>query len=296
MRACRRSARLCFSLVLLSCSFLAIGCGEVVSKSDPDASSGDAMIPDTCGNGQLDPGEQCDGPVGPNTICDQCILVCTDSFANCPGDPGEACLTDLANDPANCGACGQACADSNSCVNGTCQEPESKLVFLSSWVLYGDFGGVFAADDLCQSMASDAGHDGEFRAWLSSEEVSVIERFSPSDGPYTLIDGTRIADNWSDLTDGELLNPIFLNEFGEKPQVWGKGECHGGETCTQAFTATDANGRYTSGKHADCGGWSHRERLPGFTGGTATLNDESWTVRASGFRCDYAARLYCFEQ
>ncbi len=284
-------------VTLIVTLMLAVGCGEVVPRGQADASTRiDGANLAMCGDGQLDPGEQCDGPVGENAVCDACALVCLDTFDNCTNDDSLACLTDTSNDPDHCGGCNIACPGTQ-CINGQCQTTTmSKTVFLSSQVLYGDFGSVYEADNLCQEMAAQADLNGEFRAWISSQEASVRERFEPFDGPYLLVASTIIADGWDDLTDGTLSQPIRLTEYGQNAEPWSGGECHGGIRCEQVFTATTPSGDYTPGENADCNNWSGTATLPGFTGGDSKKENEEWTLRASGFRCDYAARLYCFEQ
>jgi hypothetical protein len=33
-----------------------------------------------------------------------------------------------------------------------------------------------------------------------------------------------------------------------------------------------------------------------FTGGDSTMAGREWSTRAVGFRCDFQARIYCFQQ
>jgi hypothetical protein len=44
---------------------------------------------------------------------------CNAGFGNCDGSPGNGCETQL-NTTSNCGACGMACANGESCNNGAC--------------------------------------------------------------------------------------------------------------------------------------------------------------------------------
>src|SRR5262245_6971528 len=46
----------------------------------------------------------------PSCVNGTCGLAsCNPGFENCDGDPGNGCEASLANDPSNCGGCGQAC-------------------------------------------------------------------------------------------------------------------------------------------------------------------------------------------
>jgi plastocyanin len=53
-----------------------------------------------------------------------CVLSCSDGFADCDAIASTGCEVHIAEDPGNCGACKAACATtniaSNSCTNGVC--------------------------------------------------------------------------------------------------------------------------------------------------------------------------------
>jgi hypothetical protein len=49
-----------------------------------------------------------------------CALVCDPGFADCDGVAADGCEVDTSTDAANCGACGNACAPGQACVNGAC--------------------------------------------------------------------------------------------------------------------------------------------------------------------------------
>lgn len=247
-----------------------------------------------CGDGtsNMAAGEECDGNVD-NSTCDECVLTCDDGFADCGGGPEDGCESFLATDAENCGSCGNSC-DGDPCGAGVCN---AKVAFLSSRPYFGDFGGVEAADQDCQDLATAAGLPGAFLAWLSVPGNDVIDRFTQHADQYVRTDGARVADDWADLTDGSLDSPINVTEFGTaaeapEPAVL----CHGGETCEIAFTGTLDNGQAYEGTNPNCDGWTSQNFPPSFTGGSVNNVDGNWTLSASGLRCDYAARLYCFEQ
>ena len=89
-----------------------------------------------------------------------------------------------------------------------------KNVFVTSQSHNGDFGGLTGADAFCQNLALTAGLSGTYKAWLSDTTGSPATRFAPASVPYRLIDGTTIANDWNDLTDGTIQTPINLDEYG----------------------------------------------------------------------------------
>ena len=92
-----------------------------------------------------------------------------------------------------------------------------RLVFVSFNRFQGDLGqtmGALGGDAHCQRMANGAGHRGTFMAWMSDSQTSPSARFTQSLVPYKLIDGTVIAFDYFDLTDGSIEAPIDLDEIG----------------------------------------------------------------------------------
>ncbi|HRI09762.1 MAG TPA: hypothetical protein PKW35_18195 [Nannocystaceae bacterium] len=92
------------------------------TTSQPTESDTTALSPSTCGDGDLEPGEECD--LGPQNANDgACTLACTlpicgDGFVQ----PGEEC--DLGPQNANEGACTLACAEA-TCGDGFVQPGEA---------------------------------------------------------------------------------------------------------------------------------------------------------------------------
>jgi len=174
---------------------------------------------------------------------------------------------------------------------GEAAAPGPRLVFLSSAVYSGDLGGTAGADEECQALADAADLEGEFMAWLSDEDSSPALDFEPSDGPYELVDGTRIAEDWDDLVDGTLANPIDLDENGD-PGPLSDRFCGGVETLV--LTGTRDNGTRSG---TDCSGWTSN-----LGGGTWGRSDQTanWSLACSGGanqdRCGSFAPIFCFQQ
>jgi hypothetical protein len=92
---------------------------------------------------------------------------------------------------------------------------------------------------------------------------------------------TVIADDWDDLTDGELQNPIDTDENS----VW--------LGSTVVWTSTLTSGEPNPALYF-CDDWSDTSDYAwrGFT----DFTDEFWTEVSLKYGCGDSARLYCFEQ
>ncbi|HEU5432578.1 MAG TPA: hypothetical protein VFU81_12995 [Thermomicrobiales bacterium] len=154
-------------------------------------------------------------------------------------------------------------------------------VFVTSTAYGGNLGGLAGADAICRQLAEAANLPGTYKAWLSDGAASPSTRFVQSTGPYQLVNGTKIAANWTSLTDGALRAPINLTERGaavaDSLLVW---------------THTQVDG--AAGTTADhCGNWGGAAGDGGR--GTATYADANWTQSGSA-ACNTGQRLYCFQQ
>jgi hypothetical protein len=180
--------------------------------------------------------------------------------------------------------------------------PATKKVFISSVTFFPDLGGTSGADSQCQNLANGAGLQGVFRAWLSTSADPAGNRFTHSTLAYAMVDGTVIASNWTELISGAIRHGIDRTEAGNTLPNTGITMCHGTPTCSQTFTGTNADGTYLDSQGGNCANWTSRVFQPAsgglitFTGGDSTMADRNWTTRAVGFRCDYQARIYCFQQ
>jgi cysteine-rich repeat protein len=295
---------------------VAAACGDGVVQPGEACDDGNDIAADectdtcalpACGDGILHNGEYCDDG-GESHLCDDdCSPVdCGDGVAN--HIAGEDCddgvvsaQCDADCSLAQCGdgtlnpAAGEACDDGNLSDADNCSSTCEKLkrvVFATSELYTGDLGGLGGADTKCRTLADAAGLPGTFYAWLSVGATSPESRFVRSSVPYVLTDGTQIAKDWKDLTDGILLHPVDTTEKGTPASVPGDG-CGGGTKPT-VWTNT----RETSGVwHPDgCSAWT------GTTGigrlGHAKATNFSWTRFCEGMAnsCSWHAAIYCVEQ
>ena len=168
-----------------------------------------------------------------------------------------------------------------------------KKVFATSTTYTGNLGSISGAHAKCQARATAAGLAGAFKAWISGRTTGfgdqhAADHLTHATVPYELVSGTKVADDWADLTDGTLDHAIDRDEFGNP--VTGN-----------AWTNTETNGMahdYTR----DCGPgsstadvWTSSSALESGRYGTVTASSSQWTM-TTNTACSSSFRLYCFEQ
>jgi hypothetical protein len=194
------------------------------------------------------------------------------------------------------GKCKKKLPDGTGCAGGTCQNGSCVAasapvapacgvggpcrVFVSSTLYSGALGGLSGADAKCQGLAESAGLPGTYKAWLSDSNGSPFSRFVPSSGPYQLVNGTTIAVNWTDLTDGHLLAPISVTETG-------------GGAISNAWTHTRTDGARDGVANGHCSNWSMNAGAG--DDGDPEQSDPDWTGWLLS-SCAFHRYLYCFQQ
>ena len=161
-----------------------------------------------------------------------------------------------------------------------------KTIFVTSVSFKGNLGGLKGADAKCQAEADGLASivpSGTYMAWLSDGTNSPNSRFTKSPHPYLLPDGTKIAENYTDLTDGSIQHFINIDPTGK--------------TVAQNpfWTGTNEDGT-TAQPFRTCTGWMdpipNAYGMIGSTGHTLT----SWSSQSLG-RCNIQRqRLACFQQ
>lgn len=162
-----------------------------------------------------------------------------------------------------------------------------KRVFVTSATYTGvGVAGVAGADAKCAARATAAGLSGTYKAWIadSTAASAPATRFTQPTIPYRMVNATarKVADNWTDLTNGNLDTGIVYNESGafvNNAAIW---------------TNVQSNGTQHSST-AHCSNWSANTSVPtiGYTGNIS----EGWTNSGAGVNCSTNNnRLLCFEQ
>ena len=307
--------------------------GVVDTDTMPTSSSGgttaDASSP-SCGDGKLDPGEQCDPGAAALDDHGACSVECKSAKCgdNLIWEGMEDCDDGPNNNDILYGACTTQCKFGARCNDGVIQGPEecdqgvdngsgefppdgvpcengcrfqARLAFLSS-VAYkgGVLGGVEGAHLKCQNLAKQAGFDSSanFKAWLSDAQHSPFQDFNHTAEttglPYVRPDGVRIADDWDDL---------ILNGPGDGITVTDTGETL---LSTFVWTGTAPSGKLFD-PGATCKAWSSSAAEDKSRNGLSGVDkqqlqvwmqwvaDKRWTSSSTA-GCNYSYRIYCVEQ
>lgn len=158
-----------------------------------------------------------------------------------------------------------------------------KIVFVSSIDFEGTLDQAFGLEGahlVCRYSADGAGLNGNFLAWLADDTGAPASHFRQYANPYYLPNGTKVADNWTDLTDGTLDSAINRDENNTvvaSGNVW---------------TATDTAGVLSAGTE-DCTNWSSQSGNGRF--GDLTSAAAAWASSGT-VSCSTNAHVYCFEQ
>lgn len=196
------------------------------------------------------------------------------------------------------GKCKGTQADGAACSGGACRDGVCAplacgsggpcTVFVTSTKVSGNLGGVTGADATCQAAAVSAGLSGTYRAWLSDPVNSPTTRFIRSTGPYRLVNGTVIADSWSDLTDGTPLRAAI--------NVTETGGAHSGDNAGWSNTGADGNPLPPGATgEGNCVNWtSASNAIQGGMGSTSI--PALWPNLGVTFACVNLLSLFCFQQ
>jgi hypothetical protein len=171
--------------------------------------------------------------------------------------------------------------------------PAGKKAFATSTTYTGNLGSIAGAHSKCQARAGAAGLAGTFKAWISGRttgfgDQNAADDLSHATVPYELVNGTKVADDWADLTDGSLDHAIDRDEFGNSVSgsVWTNTETNG---MAHDYTRDCGPGSSTSAVWTSASGYESGRY------GTATASNSQWTM-TNNTACSNNFRLYCFEQ
>ncbi len=297
--------------------------GDAGSSTSEVMSTGEAQP--ACGDGVLDPGEQCDKGSASNLETGDCLPSCV--LPKCGDGYVQAGVEecDLAdgnsNDYNGCapGTClwGPRCGDGvvtplhELCDPGMLVDPQGdtapctpscrydgRVAFVSSQKYTGKLGGVSGADLKCQALAKafDPDHAHRYRAWLSDGVSGPATRFDHGPmfaaTPYVLLDGVVIADSFEDLVASGPHLGITMTDTHEvvsERQVWThtthEGEPVPDDSHCDQWTDDSFMLMATVGLNA----------VPADSLDLQVWTDERWWTRYLLKNCNFTRHLYCFE-
>ncbi|MBA3546870.1 MAG: hypothetical protein H0T76_10335 [Nannocystis sp.] len=227
-----------------------------------------------CGDGQLDPGEECDEGFAYNAEEGACLANCV--LATCGDGLVHAGF--------------EECDDANAVVTDGCDLGcgRTRRVFVTSAVYQGgEFEGLIGADQRCRSLAAQAGlaNFAGFKAWLSDSKTSPLKRMYNGRGRYELVNGLLVAENWDALLAGELQNPIMVTEKSETQDL-------------TVWTGTNPDGTAAAGSD-HCLDWTSSDVNHWEFWGVSSEIAAHWTmadVDLNPTQCNSDLAIYCFEQ
>jgi hypothetical protein len=163
------------------------------------------------------------------------------------------------------------------CAVGAC-----KLVFVSSTAVVANSGSAAAFDSICQTFADTRNLAGAWKAWVSDASSSPSSRFAHATVPYRLLDGSVIANNWNDLTDGSLAHAIDVLDDGSHAAAE-----------LQVWTGTTAAGGVANGT---CANWTQASMSLIADFGVTDRTDDGWSDWQLQYCNAPSMHVYCFEQ
>ncbi|MFC1780448.1 MopE-related protein [Patescibacteria group bacterium] len=169
-------------------------------------------------------------------------------------------------------------------------------VFVSSQKYSGNLGGIAGADQKCQSLVSNAGLCGEYKAWLSTSSTNAHDRIL--NVAYYTVDGAsgesalKVGSNKVDLLDGLLQHAIYRKEDGHdypfSPPGSPSNDMNG------VWTGTTEEGIKSGSLATDfCNDWTSSGSENGMIG-NAEYYWNFWTEFETK-ACSNSYYLYCFE-
>ena len=208
-----------------------------------------------CGDGLLDPQEECDG-----------------------GGPEGEGMIEGANVP-----CKTGCAW------------DGRVVFISSVAYTGDLGGITGADLKCQilAQAQQIHEPGRFKAWLSDADDSPLSRFSFGPERLVMPNGVQVAKNLDALIldgPGDGITVTEQRDSVLQRRVWTNTAVTGDIFSETDHCADWISSNKTLGARQ---GANAVPKQPAEAWNTWS-SEKSWTSFVIG-SCSKPAHLYCIE-
>lgn len=232
----------------------------------------------------------------------QSVMMLAMVLSGCVGDEtvSPPPNSDAAIDAVSANDAGDAAMSTDALSEAGEAGPTFRRVFITSQQWTANLGGTSGADAKCQAAANGASLGGTWMAWVSTSTSDTSSRFVHSTVPWKLLDGTLVANDWSDLTSGALENEITRDEHNSLV-TWNGANYPTDPYSGIAWTDTSVTGKWSG--YTDCSdftdGTSDGYSSVGYNGYIHPLTSGSyWTdaQNTSGYLCNSVVSLYCFEQ
>jgi hypothetical protein len=174
-------------------------------------------------------GTVCATPANATAVCthNRCgIGTCNEHFADCNGYVGDGCERNLATDVANCGACGNGCFASQTCVAGVC----TGAICLPGQTL---------CSGLCVNLASDTYNCGGCGYWYRCNAGQVCTSGRCVAAPTTCPTGQMACGSSGGAYCATLT--IDVNNCGACGRACATGQTCSAGTCVAVCAASLTN-------------------------------------------------------
>ena len=163
----------------------------------------------------------------------------------------------------------------------------TRHVFVTSVVHGGNELGLMGADASCEFLATQAGLNNTYRAWLSSSTMNAVDRLRPGGSSIVLLNGMMVASSWTTLLQNMILAPIDLTDTMSTTPT---------SPACDVVTNTQPDGtRLQTDPVFTCMDWTSNNGSLNNIGASHAMAT-SWTDdSACGGQCSGSFRLYCFE-
>ena len=158
---------------------------------------------------------------------------------------------------------------------------DANVVFVTSGVHDGAFGGLDGIDEMCRVAANTVNLRGQFVGWASASGVSASSRLADSRG-WVLLDGRVVTDLPGELAVSGPRVPIALTEI--------EGDIRPSNAAA-TWTATNGDGS-TASSH--CLDWTSNDSAESAVVGDASQGGSAFSNFATRF-CDEQHHVFCFE-
>jgi hypothetical protein len=262
-----------------------------MESSDSTAISSSTTMPELCGNGDVDEGEECDDGTNntPGEEYSKCKYDCTSGpycgdgivdidYEDC--DDGDAEPDGDANNDAD--------NNNDGCPNNC--RADYYLIFITQTPVDGSIApidGLSAADALCNEEAFGM-VSGTFKAWLSSSTTPAKDHIPEGVVGFDPLKSLK-------LRDGQLVAESWDNLLSEGPIVGISKDVTGGTLLNaNVWTNTLPNGDLAD-VMASCADWTSASKFVSSICGKSGQTGDNWTNNPGTVNCDQLSYLYCFQ-